>query len=225
MKSQALRGRRPGESPDRPAQIVDAAMGIIATQGSRRFTAQVLAAEIGVTPGALFRHFPSMEAIVDAVVERTGAILEADFPRGVSDPLERLEIFFRNRTRTIVAHPQLSHLLLSDHLAQAGGPAQERRLKEFKKRSAAFVVGCLREAREAGTLEPGTSPAAGAVLVLGSVLSLAHSSVQAGEAARVEKLSTEVWAAIQRALRIPGPDGQSGRPTRRPSRPRSARKE
>lgn len=200
-------------------------MGILATRGSRRFTAQLLAAEVGVTPGALFRHFPSMEAIVHAVVERTGAILEADFPGETPDPLERLEIFFRNRTRTILANPDISRLLLSDHLSQAGGPAQRERMKEFKKRSAAFVVGCLREAREAGTLARGISPPAGAVLVLGSVLSLAHSREEAEDPARIGKLSDEVWQAIEGALRAPGPGTGPKKPTRRPSPRRSTRKE
>jgi AcrR family transcriptional regulator len=36
---------------DRQAQIVDVAMRIIATQGVRRFTAQLLATEIGITAG------------------------------------------------------------------------------------------------------------------------------------------------------------------------------
>ena len=102
---------------ERQAQIVDVAMRIIATKGARRFTAQLLATEIGVTAGAVYRHFESMEAIVDAVVERIGAILFEGFPPEAPDPIDRLGLFFRCRTRTILANPHLSRMLLSDHLS------------------------------------------------------------------------------------------------------------
>ena len=209
----------------RQAQIVDEAMRIIATQGARRFTAQRLATEIGVTAGGLYRHFAGMEAVVDAVVERMGAILCADFPPDVPDPLARLRIFFHNRTRTILAHPHISRLLLSDHLSQAAGPAQARRLEEFKQRSRAFVVGCLREAEQGGALPGAISPEAGAVIVLGSILSLSHASARVASPARIRGLSDEVWAAIERALEAPGPSGEPAKPRRRWSRREPRQKE
>ena len=185
----------------RETQIVDVAMRIIATKGARRFTAQLLATEIGVTAGAIFRHFESMEAIVDAVVERMGAILFEGFPPEAPDPIERLGLFFQHRTRTIRANPHLSRMLLSDHLSQAAGPAQAARLEEFKRRSRAFVVGCLREAEHDGTLSKDISPEAGAVIMLGSILSLAHATARITSGAGLERLADEVWAAIERTLR------------------------
>jgi AcrR family transcriptional regulator len=200
---------------ERQAQIVDVAMRIIATKGARRFTAQLLATEIGVTAGAIYRHFESMEAIVDAVVERIGVILFEGFPPEAPDPIERLGMFFRRRTRTILAHPHLSRMLLSDHLSHAAGPAQAERLEEFKRRSQTFVLGCLREAEENGALSAEISPEASAVIVLGSVLSLSHATARIAGAARIERLSDEVWSAIERTLRAQSRSGESKKPSRR----------
>ena len=202
---------------ERQSQIVDAAMRIIATKGSRRFTAQLLATEIGVTGGAIYRHFESMDAIVDAVVERMGAMLFDGFPPKAFDPIERLKVFFHHRARTILTNPHISRLLLSDHLTQAGGPAQAKRLKEFKRRSQAFVVNCLREAQQHGRLSGDISPEAGAVIVLGSILSLSHASARVTVEAKVEQLFDEVWSAIERTLRGQRP---SGAPKEQPRRPR-----
>lgn len=199
----------------RETQIVDVAMRIIATKGARRFTAQLLATEIGVTAGAIFRHFESMEAIVDAVVERMGAILFEGFPPEAPDPIERLGLFFQHRTRTIRANPHLSRMLLSDHLSQAAGPAQAARLEEFKRRSRAFVVGCLREAEHDGTLSKEVSPEAGAVIMLGSILSLAHATARITSGAGLERLADEVWAAIERTLRAPIMSGAPTEPSKR----------
>jgi AcrR family transcriptional regulator len=192
---------------ERQSQIVDAAMQIIATKGSRRFTAQLLATEIGVTGGAIYRHFESMDAIVDAVVQRMGAILFDGFPPELSDPIERLKVFFHHRARTILVKPHISRLLLSDHLAQAGGRVQARRLKEFKRRSQAFVVACLREAQQDGELSGDISPEAGAVIVLGSILSLSHASARLAGEGKIERLFDEVWSAIERTLRGQRPSG------------------
>jgi AcrR family transcriptional regulator len=210
---------------ERQAQIVDVAMRIIATKGARRFTAQLLATEIGVTAGAIYRHFESMEAIVDAVVERIGAILFEGFPPEAPDPIDRLGLFFRCRTRTILANPHLSRMLLSDHLSQAAGPAQAERLEEFKRRSRTFVVECLRESAQDRTLSAQLSPEVGAVIVLGSILALSHATALITSGARIERLSDEVWSAIERTLRASSPPAKPKETPKRRQRRRANKKE
>ena len=210
---------------ERQVQIVDVAMRIIANKGARRFTAQLLATEIGVTAGAIYRHFESMEAIVDAVVERIGTILFEGFPPEAPDPIERLRLFFQHRTQTILANQHVSRMLLSDHLSQAAGHAQAERLEEFKRRSRTFVVGCLREAERDGTLPREISPEAGAVIVLGSILALSHANARITSEAGIKRLSDEVWAAIERTLRAPSPSGDSTKSSKRRQHRRASKKE
>ncbi len=183
---------------ERQEQIVDVAMRIIATEGARRFTVQALAFEIGVTGGAIYRHFESMEAIVDAVVQRVGHTLFRDFPPQAEDPIERLRLFFIGRARIIGENPHVSRLLLSDNLVQSCGAAYGEQLVEFKRRTSRFVMGCLEEAKAAGILHPELAPRVGAVLVVGGVLALSH--VGAGLASAAP-LAENVWAAIERTLR------------------------
>jgi AcrR family transcriptional regulator len=184
----------------RRAELVDVAMRILATRGARRLTAQALAAEIGVTPGAIFRHFRSMDAIVDAIVDRGEAMLAADYPSGVADPLDRLHQFFRRRVRTVLAHPPLARLLLSDQLAQAGGLRPARRVEAFKARTRRFVLACLREADRRGRLRAGVRPEVGLLLVVGAVLALAHANTAGLEGRRAEALAERVWAALAEGL-------------------------
>jgi AcrR family transcriptional regulator len=186
---------------ERQLQIVEASMRILASEGPRCFTAQRLADEIGVTPGAIYRHFESMESIVDAIVDQMGAMLFDYSPPEAADPIERLRFFFQRRARVILGNPHLSRLLLTDHLAQAAGPAHAARVEEFKRRSQRFVVDCLRQAAKSGLLAKGLRPEAGAVIVLGAVLSLSHAGTRIAKASGTEQLSLEVWAAIEGLLR------------------------
>jgi AcrR family transcriptional regulator len=198
-----LEWQGPPKLTERQDQIVDAALRIISTKGSRRFTADLLATEVGLTGGALYRHFAGMDQVVDAIVDRVGGILFEGFPPEATDPLERLKLFFYRRARAILGNPHVSRLLLSDHLAQAGGSAQSRRLDEFKRRSRAFVVACLEEASAAGTLVDGMSTDAGAVVVLGSILALSHAAQRGSNGGESERLFDEVWSGIERMLRRP----------------------
>jgi len=199
-KSKAdLQERRPTDV--RQAQIVDAAMRIIASRGSRKFTAKLLGTEVGVTGGAIFRHFRTMDEIVEAVVGRIEEILFKDFPPEAADPIERLGIFFQNRVRAVVDNPHVSRLLLSDHLAQAGGKTQAKRLGEFKRRSRDFVLECLSEAQESGMLFGGVGPEEGTILVLGAIFALAHYRTGIPDKKEVERVSARIWNIIESLLR------------------------
>ncbi len=201
MKSPKVRKQERKATDIRQGQIVDAAMRIIASKGPRKFTAELLGARVGVTPGAIFRHFKSMDDIVEAIVGRMEEILFEGFPAKAADPIERLGVFFKHRVRTIVSHPHVSRILLSDHLAQAGKRAQAKRLEEFKRRSHDFVFECLRAAGELGLLRGEAGSEEGTVLVMGSIFALAHSITRASDPREIEQLAGRVWNVIESALR------------------------
>ena len=193
-----LRAMEPSRTPPRRrkstgvrrAEIADAALRIIAEQGARRFTARALANEVGVTDGALFRHFPNMDAIVDAVFS---IALPAD-----ADPIDRLGVFFRRRVAVIVAHPHLARLLFSDQLAQLGGAARAKRMTGFKRRTREYIESCLAEAAEKGLLGDRLGPREGALLVQGAVFAFGHLG---GSRADVKRMTTNVWSALESLLR------------------------
>lgn len=197
-------------SERRKVQIVEAALGILAKEGARKLTAQHLAAALRLSPGALFRHFPTMDAILDAVLDRAEERLFASFPKAGRDPIEALRAFFIQRVSVIDAHPELSRLLLSGQLEQIGSQAHSERVHGFKRRSQDFVLACLKRAKRKGLLAPALRPETGVVLVVGAVLALAHTSTMVAIAGKRETVAEDTWAALLCAL------------TARPSLPPSA---
>jgi len=176
-------------------------MRVLAAEGSRKFTARLLGARIGVTAGAIYRHFPSMDAVIDAVIDRMESLLFEGFPPNARDPIERLRLFFRRRVETIASNPDVSRMLMSDHLAHAARPRRAVRIEGFKRRSRRFVVGCLREAAERGRLARSVRPEDGAIIVLGSILRLAHVTSRVGRQTSVMAQSERMWSVLEGALR------------------------
>ncbi len=192
-----MTARKPADS--RRREIVDAALKVIAERGLARFTSLAIAREVGVSDAALFRHFPTKEAIVMAAIDRVEEVLFEGFPPAGADPVDRLGIFFRQRIEVIRKNPGVALLVGSEQLAQAAPPAGVARVAEFRQRSRAFVRGCLEEASRRRLLAPGVGPEEASVLVLGALLALAHTP-PAG-ARTPAGLPERVWAALERLLR------------------------
>lgn len=180
---------------------MDAAIRIIANEGSRRFTAKNIADEVGITPGAIFRHFDTMDAIVDAVVERMEGVLFADATDDIRDPLEALETFFLGRIRILSDHPDISRLLLSDHLGLVAGPERRHRIDRFKERSHEHVRSCLIQADTLGLLRGPADPAEATVLLMGAIFALAHATTRLPEDDNLHDLGRRTWRVLEQVFR------------------------
>lgn len=58
----------------RPAEILDAALKCFADKGFAATTVAEIALAAGVTPGTIYRYFPSKEALVEALVDGEGEL-------------------------------------------------------------------------------------------------------------------------------------------------------
>jgi AcrR family transcriptional regulator len=95
------RTRRPRGSLSRDV-ILDAAEGV-AARGFAALTMRAVAARLGAVPMALYNHFGTKEALVDALLDRVLGRFEPDPPTG--DWAEDLRRFARAHRRLLVRHP------------------------------------------------------------------------------------------------------------------------
>lgn len=189
----------------RRVEIVEVAMKVIASKGAKRFTAQLIADEVGMTAGGIFRHFANMDEIVEAIIDRMEVVLFDEFPPDGEDPWCRLREFLEQRIEIMVEHPDISMMLLSDHLSHLGGAEQSRRVQELKRRSQEFVTQCLREAAASGSLASGVTVGAATILVLGAILAVGHATTRVIDDSEKDRLTAEVWAAIEKLRHEPRP--------------------
>jgi AcrR family transcriptional regulator len=95
-----------------PEAFVDAALSYVDAHGAAGLTARVLGEMLDADPTALYRHFPSMDALHGAVLNRVfGLILEA--PIVGTTPRERLRAHVMNAHRLFYAHPNVLRLVPS----------------------------------------------------------------------------------------------------------------
>lgn len=111
--------RRRLDADARRDAIVRVTLDLAAKQGVDDVTTQDMARAMGVTQGAVFRHFRSKDAIWLAVMhwvrDRLMAVLEHAADRG-RDPLDALARMFAAHIDFIAAHPAIPRVLTSDHL-------------------------------------------------------------------------------------------------------------
>lgn len=192
--------RKPTEI--RQQEIVDAAMQILATEGARQFTADRLGKAVGLASGSIFRHFSSMEEILDGVVDRIEEIIFADFPPNDSNPLERLRRFFDKRAHAIIEHPEMSKLLLTSMLIPQGcGETREKRLLEFKAKTKSFVTNCLREAKKDGLLVADISHEESTILVFGAINAIGQMVISKEGLKGKGNLIDRVWSLLERTIK------------------------
>lgn len=170
--SPAPRKRLP--TAERQESIVEAVVALSAEVGPARVTTQAIAERVGVTHGALFRHFPDKEAIWSAVFAwlpvALGKALEDAF-REDRDPLATLERVFHAHVAFVATHPGVPRILFHE-LQQPPGSGPRRQLRELVGRYRQRLVKLFEAARECGQLSPTLDTEAAAVLFIGTIQGL-----------------------------------------------------
>ena len=132
----------------RQAEIVDAALKLIAEQGIQHLTIRNLSTAIGVTEAALYRHFPGKTEIIQAMVSR--------FEEDVDDIGElrgwaAIEAALVRRTELVLAKPDLARVLFAEELFK-DSPEIEQILHGMMQRHYKIMEQHFQEAVEDGAI-------------------------------------------------------------------------
>jgi AcrR family transcriptional regulator len=103
----------------RKAQIVAVILDLADRIGPDRVTTGAVAAEVGVTQAAIFRHFPTKAEMWVAVADHVAGLLTAAWDEalaGSDPPVERVKALVGAQLDQITAHPAMPMLLFSREL-------------------------------------------------------------------------------------------------------------
>lgn len=156
----------------RRTEIARAVLRIIGTQGVTALTTSRLAAEVGVTSGALFRHFASQDDILRYANQHAVARIEATFPDDSLAPVRRIRTLAANRVRVLGADPGLTWFIHSDQAALALPADAAALLRTVVTRTRAFLLDALREGAADGSIRRDIDPEVLLVPVLGTIHTL-----------------------------------------------------
>lgn len=158
-------------------EIADAALRIIGRDGIAALTTTALAAELGVSAGAPFRHFANREEILEAVALRVEELILQTFPDRSGQALDRVRLLFRARARTVGRHAGIASLMFSDQFTLALPKPAAKRLKNLVASTRSFLLEALREAAGQGRIRTDLAPEALLPIAMGTLqyLVFAHS--------------------------------------------------
>lgn len=146
----AQSGRKPGHV--RRREIALAALDIAAAHGVGKLTTANLAAEVGLSTGALFRHFETLAEMLDFAAELALERIAETFPAATDPPLQRVVGLARNRVALFAVEPGMAWLMQSDQAPLLVPPLAVKKLREMAARSKQFLLAALREGIAGGTV-------------------------------------------------------------------------
>lgn len=190
----------------RRVEIADAALRLIASRGIAELSTRLVAEAVGLSTGALFRHFGSLDDILCAVADRVLERLQGTYPPADLPPVERVARLVDARTAAVGEHPGILRLVLSEQFALALPRRAADRLQEAVASTRAFLIQALREGQERGEIREDVAAEALAAIVMGTMQMVAFETVRgvAGAEARAR-----VRDGLMRLLTAPRRGGGS----------------
>ena len=175
--------RRRLKSDERQREIVAAVLELAREHGPDAITTHAIARRMGVTQGALFRHFPDKQAVWLAVFawvrEALGARL-AEAIDGAASPLDALERAFHAHVRFVADNPGVPRALFHELQYPSESPVRTEvraMVGAYRRRLASLFA----QAKARGELAPSLDTDVAAVLFIGAVQGLVIRSALEGD--------------------------------------------
>jgi len=195
-------------NPHLPAEqrrvvTVEAVIALAAGQSPESITTAAIAKHMNVTQGALFRHFPSKEAIWQAVMAWVAERLLARLERaaqGHHSAQARLKAVFHAHIGFVAEHPGVPRLLFGELQSATATPAKrlaQTLLQQYGKRLREIIT----TGQAQGEISAEVDCAAAATLFIGMIQGLVMQSMLAGDLARLQADAPGAFSLYWRSLR------------------------
>lgn len=190
---------------ERREEIIRVTLDLAAKQGVDDVTTQDMAQAMGVTQGAVFRHFPSKDAIWLAVMQWVRDRLMQVLGRAAGegrDPLDALQRMFFAHIDFISGHPAIPRLLMSEHLHGRSGMLRQL-VTEIMLGFEARIAGLIQDAQAQGLARVDLDAHAAATLYIGMIQGLVlQTSLLRGKRSLAEEAARTFPVYLQ-AIRPP----------------------
>ena len=187
---------------ERRAATVEAVINLAAEQNPSDITTTAIAQRMGLTQGALFRHFPTKDAILEAVMTWVAERLLSRVDRAaqnVTSPLAALEAVFMAHIDFVSEHPGVPRMLFGE-LQRPGETLPKRMVQTLIQRYGEHLRHLLERGKAIGELDANLDIEAASVSFIGSIQGLVMQSLIAGDAARIRRDASGVFAIYRRGI-------------------------
>ncbi len=187
---------------ERREVTVQAVITLASEQNPGSITTADIAERMKVTQGALFRHFPSKEAIWQAVMSWVAEQLMARVDKVIRDesaPMVALEGIFMAHIKFVVDHPGVPRMLFGELQHAKDTPAKKTArglIQEYGER----IVTLLEQAKLNKEVDQQLDTAAAATLFVGTIQGLVMQSLLVGDITAMQNEAGRVFRIFQRGI-------------------------
>ncbi len=192
---------------ERRTVTVEAVVALAAQQNPTDITTAAIAQHMGLTQGAVFRHFPSKEAIVQSVLSWVSERLMARVDQAVQtqqSPLLALEAVFLAHMGFIAEHPGAPRILLAE-LQKNTDTLPKRMVMTLMENYRGRIIGLLKNGKEAGEVDPALDLDATSTLYIGMIQGLVIQSLGRSQPHDVLQNAGATFAAFKKGLTVGTP--------------------
>jgi TetR/AcrR family transcriptional regulator len=190
---------------ERQAGIVTAALRLARDTSPALITTTDIASAIGVTQGAVFKHFPTKEAIWVAAVRWVREVLMQGLESAAAEastPLDALSAMFRTHVDFVIAHPGVPRLIFHE-LQQPADSATKQEVRALLQGYRKLLLDTLEQAVVRGQVIADLDREAAATTFVGLIQGLVMQAMLAGRPAAMRAQADRVFALYLRSLGEP----------------------
>ena len=181
---------------------MDAVVALAATRNPAEITTGQIADNMKLTQGALFRHFPTKDAVWDAVMVWTAdqitRRLDQAEARG-SSPLSALEQMFLAHVDFVAARPGVPRIMFGE-LQRTGDTAAKRSARALINAYRTRLVKVLDRCSTNGELPADLDTEAAATLFVGTIQGLVMQAMMSGEFTEMRTMAGRVFSIYLKGI-------------------------
>ena len=159
------------ELTKRQMDIVSAAITVIARRGYEKLTTKNLAAELGLTEAALYRHFSSKHELVEMVLcylEHLSCRVIEEIKAQELAPLDSIRRFVLNRYELFSENPDLAQVMFSEELFR-NDPSFTQQYQSIMHIHKDEVISYIKSAQKNGNVDTALIPIQIFRIIVGSM--------------------------------------------------------
>jgi AcrR family transcriptional regulator len=187
---------------ERRAVTVEAVIALAGSQNPSEISTSAIAKYMNLTQGALFRHFPSKDAIWEAVMawvaERLMSKMEAA-AAGSTTHLAALEAMFMSHVDFVIEHPGVPRMMFGE-MQRAEPTAAKRMAQTLMQRYGEMLCQRLKLGQDEGEIAADINVQAAATLFIGSIQGLVMQSMLSGDISKIRQAAPGVFAIYLRGI-------------------------
>lgn len=188
---------------ERRAATVETVVNLAAESNPSEITTTAIAKRMGVTQGALFRHFPTKDAILQAVMswvsERLLSRIDTAAKKAPS-PLAALEAIFLTHIGFVADHPGVPRLLFGE-LQRQGETLPKRMVQTLIQHYSERLRSLMVAGKACGELDADLDVEEAILMFIGSIQGLVMQSLLESDPALIRETAPGVFKIYLKGIR------------------------